>query len=99
MTTLNLKPTHKIIKNFYQKIAQLTEFNLSHEGAVASPFAEVLHHCASQCDLQLIEKYPLNRQSKYPIRTDGTLLDKFELRHGIWEAKDIKDNLSKAIQK
>jgi len=98
MTTLNLKPTHKIIKNFYQAIAQLTEFNLSHEGAVASPFAELLRACANQCDLRFIEQYPLNRQGKYPIRTDGALLDQFELRHGIWEAKDIQDNLSKAIQ-
>ncbi|MCK5718120.1 MAG: N-6 DNA methylase, partial [Thiomargarita sp.] len=33
-----------------------------------------------------------------PIRTDGTLLDQFELRHGIWEAKDVKDNLAKEIK-
>jgi predicted helicase len=98
MTTLNLKPTHKIIKNFYQAIAQLTDFNINHEGAVASPFAELLRACANQCDLRFIEQYPLNRQGKYPIRTDGALLDQFELRHGIWEAKDIQDNLSKAIQ-
>ncbi|EDN69116.1 conserved hypothetical protein [Beggiatoa sp. PS] len=46
----------------------------------------------------MVEQYSLNRDGKHPIRTDGTLLDQFELRHGIWEAKDIQDNLAKEIQ-
>ncbi len=98
MSLLNLKSTHKIIKNFYQEIAALSELNISTEGSVAPAFANILRHCAGQCDLQLVEQYPLNRYDKHPIRTDGTLLDQFELRHGIWEAKDIKDNLAKEIK-
>ncbi len=98
MLRLNLKPTHKVIKTFYQEIAALSDLNISTEGAVAPAFATLLRHCASQCDLQFVEQYPLNREGKRPIRTDGTLLDQFELRHGVWEAKDIKDNLAKAIQ-
>ncbi len=98
MLRLNLKPTHKVIKTFYQEIAALSDLNISTEGAVAPAFATLLRHCASQCDLQFVEQYPLNREGKRPIRTDGTLLDQFELRHGVWEAKDIKDNLAKAIK-
>jgi len=98
MLRLNLKPTHKVIKTFYQEIAALSELKINTEGAVAPAFATLLRHCASQCDLQFVEQYPLNREGKRPIRTDGTLLDQFELRHGVWEAKDIKDNLAKAIQ-
>ena len=98
MSRLNLKPTHKVIKNFYQEMAALSALNISTEGAVAPAFAILLRHCASQCDLQFVEQYPLNREGKHPIRTDGTLLDQFELRHGVWEAKDIKDNLAKEIK-
>jgi len=98
MPRLNLKPTHKIIKNFYQEMAALSELNISTEGSVAPAFASILRHCAGQYDLQFVEQYPLNRDGKRPLRTDGTLLDQFELRHGVWEAKDIKDNLAKAIQ-
>ncbi len=98
MSTLNLKPTHKVIKNFYQEIAALSDLKISTEGAVAPAFANLLRHCASQCDLQLVEQYPLNRDGKHPIRTDGALLDQFELRHGIWFAADIQDNLAKEIK-
>jgi hypothetical protein len=98
MPHLNLKSSHKIIKTFYQEITALSELNISTEGAVAPAFASILRYCAGQSDLQLVEQYPLNRDGKHPIRTDGTLLDQFELRHGIWEAKDIHDNLAKAIQ-
>ena len=98
MSILNLKSTHKIIKTFYQEIANLSDLKISTEGSVAPAFATVLRHCARQCHLQFVEQYPLNREGKHPIRTDGTLLDQFELRHGIWEAKDIKDNLAQAIK-
>ncbi len=98
MSHLNLKPTNKIIKTFYQEIANLSDLKISTEGSVAPAFANVLRHCARQCHLQFVEQYPLNREGKHPIRTDGTLLDQFELRHGIWEAKDIKDNLAQAIK-
>ncbi|MDM8557997.1 type ISP restriction/modification enzyme [Candidatus Parabeggiatoa sp. HSG14] len=98
MPRLNLKSTHKVVKNFYQEMAALSDLNISTEGAVAPAFATILRHCAGQFDLQLVEQYPINRDGKRPIRTDGTLLDQFELRHGVWEAKDIKDNLAKEIK-
>jgi hypothetical protein len=51
MSRLNLKPTHKIIKTFYQEIAALSDLKISTEGSVAPPFANILRHCASQCAL------------------------------------------------
>ena len=73
MSRFNLKPSHKIIKNFYQEIAALSDLKISTEGVVAPAFANLLRHCASQCDLQLVEQYPLNRDGKHPIRTDGAI--------------------------
>jgi predicted helicase len=98
MSHLNLKPTHKILKTFYQEINALSVLKIDTEGSVAPAFATILRHCAGQCDLKFVEQYSLNRDGKHPIRTDGVLLDQFELRHGIWEAKDIQDDLPKAIQ-
>ena len=92
-----LKPTHKLIKTFYNEIKALSDF--TNEGTVASAFANLLRQCATQFHLRLVEQYPINRDGKRPLRADGALLDQFELRHGLWEAKDIKDNLAKEIQK
>jgi hypothetical protein len=54
MSRLNLKPTHKIIKTFYQEIAALSDLKIS-TYTDAPAFATVLRHCASQCDLQFVE--------------------------------------------
>ncbi len=99
MPRLNLKPTHKVVKNYYHEIKELSDLNIDTEGAVAPAFASLLRHCASQFDLKLVEQYPINRDGKRPIRTDGVLLDSFELRHGVWEAKDSRDVLAKEIKK
>ena len=98
MSNLNLKPSHKIIKAYYQEIAQLTDIKISTEGSVAPAFANILRHCATKTKLNFIEQYPINRPGKHPIRTDGCIIDQFELRHGVWEAKDIQDNLPKEIK-
>ncbi|KHD10348.1 hypothetical protein PN36_34600 [Candidatus Thiomargarita nelsonii] len=74
---LNLKPTHKIIKAYYQEIAKLSDKKITTEGSVAPSFANILRHCAAQTNLNFIEQYPLNRESKQPIRTDGTRIEQF----------------------
>jgi len=66
MLGLSLKPTHKVIKTFYQEIAALYQLNINIEGAVAPAFATLLRHCTSLSDLQLVEQYPLNREGKKP---------------------------------
>ena len=93
MPQLSLKPTHKIITNYYRALAESGQLSLLHEGAVAPHFAALLRACAAPLGLTLQEQYPIPRPGRHPIRLDGALLDAFSLRHGVWEAKDRDDDL------
>ncbi|MDQ5908469.1 MAG: hypothetical protein QG599_560 [Pseudomonadota bacterium] len=95
---LNLKPNHKAIRAFFQELATLRQAHADHEGAVAPAFAALLRACASQFPgWKLIEQYTIQREGRRPMRVDGAILDGFELRLGIWEAKDRQDDLRKEI--
>ena len=100
MPTLNLKPTHKPIQEYYAALAQTTQqMSLLHEGAVAPHFANLLRACASRVGWTLQEQFQLPRKGQKPLRADGVLLDDFKLRHGIWEAKDSQDDLAVEVKK
>ena len=98
MTMLNLKPTHKAVKDYYDALTNLTTLRASHEGAVSPTFAALLRHCARQFDWTLLEQHSVKRNG-HPIRLDGALVDAFKLPHGYWEAKDSSDDLDKEIKK
>ena len=95
---LRLKPNHKAIRAFFQELATLQQTRVHHEGAVAPAFAALLRVCASQIPgWKLVEQYAIQRDGRRPIRVDGAILDDFDLRLGIWEAKDRQDDLGKEI--
>ncbi len=94
---LSLKPAHKIVQDFYKEIENLEQLHLFHEGAVSPSFAALLKRCATQFGWTLSEQH-MPKGGQTSLRYDGALLDEFKLVHGIWEAKDTKDNLEKEIQ-
>lgn len=98
MINLNIKPSHKSVKAYYEAISNLSELGVSHEGAVSPAFASLLRHCANQFSQTLIEKYPLKTGYDHTLFIDGALVDSFNLVHGFWEAKDTSDDLDKAIK-
>lgn len=98
MLTLNLKPTHKAVKAYYDEISTLAHLDFYDEGAVSPAFAALLRHCGHQYNWTLVEKYGMDRGGR-PIKVDGALVDAFRLPHGYWEAKDTKDDLEKEVQK
>ena len=98
MAILNLKPSHKAIKAYYDDISDLSTRFVHHEGAVSPAFATLLRHCASQLRWSLIEKQTLKSGTKYVI-PDGTIVDGYNVLHGYWEAKDIADDIEEAIKK
>ena len=98
MITLNLKPNHKAVKDYYDALNELIALGASHEGAVSPAFAALLRHCARQFDWTLLEQHSVKRNG-HPIRVDGALADGFKLVHGYWEAKDSNDDLDKEIKK
>ncbi|MCS6837107.1 MAG: N-6 DNA methylase, partial [Anaerolineae bacterium] len=68
--------------------------HLFHEGNVAPAFADLLGDCARRLNYHLSEQYPYNG-----LRFDGAVLTEYNLRIGVWEAKDEADDLPSEIDK
>ena len=98
MPKLNLKPNHKAIRDYYATLQQYEQHDITHEGAVSSPFDTLLHACAKQVNATLVPQYPMRASKGNRIVIDGAILDEYGLPLGYWEAKDIDDDLTKAVQ-
>ena len=98
MLKLNLKPTHKPIRDYYATLQQYDQHNATHEGAVSNPFAFLLDTCAKQVNATLIPQYGMHTPKGNRIVIDGVVLDEYGLPFAYWEAKDIDDDLVKAVQ-
>ena len=97
MPTLNLKPTHKPIKNYYDALNQFNRLGVTHETAVRSAFQSLLQHCARQFKWTLVPEHSMTAHRNKRIAVDGALIDDFRLPHGYWEAKDIHDDLPSQV--
>ena len=98
MPQLNLKPTHKAIRDYYATLQQYEQHDITHEGAVSSPFETLLHACAKQVNATLVPQYPMRTAKGSRIVIDGAIIDEYGLPLAYWEAKDIDDNLARAVQ-
>ena len=97
MPQLNLKPSHKAIRDYYTTLQQYDRHAVTHEGAVSNPFAFLLDSCAKQVNATLIPQYAMRAANGNRIVIDGAILDEFGLPFAYWEAKDIDDDLPKAV--
>ena len=97
MTSLNLRPTHRIIRNYYAALAQFDRLGVAHEGAVRSAFQSLLQGCARQFDWTLVPEHSMTVRRDRRIVVDGALMDDFRLTHGYWEAKDEDDDLPSEV--
>ena len=97
MPQLNLKPSHKAIRDYYTTLQQYDRHAVTHEGAVSNPFAFLLDTCAKQVNATLIPQYGMRTANGNRIVIDGAILDEYGLPFAYWEAKDIGDDLLKAI--
>ncbi len=96
---LQLKATHKEIRDYFAELNKLDQLDVGHEGAVAPAFAHVLRMAARPFGWTLAEQYTRKLADGRSIRIDGALLDDFNLAHGYWEAKDSDDDLDEEIRK
>ena len=99
MPTLNLKPTHKPVKAYYESLDQFDRLGITHETAVRSAFQSLLESCGKQFDWTLVPEHPMALNRNKRIVVDGALIDDFRLPHGYWEAKDIHDDLPTEVQR
>ena len=98
MPKLNLKPSHKAIRDYYATLQQYEQHNITHEGVVSSPFDTLLHACAKQINATLVPQYQMRAPTGNRIVIDGVVLDEYGLPFAYWEAKDTDDDLLKAVQ-
>ena len=99
MLALNIKPTHKPIKNYYTELKEYTKIGVEHEGAVRTAFQNLLQHYCRRTDLILVCEKTHYTPEKRRIRIDGEVVDAFDLPHGHWEAKDTHDDLPTEARK
>ena len=98
MPQLNLKPNHKAIRDYYATLQQYEQHDITHEGAVSNPFAFLLDACAKQVDATLVPQYPMRTAAGNRIVLDGVILDAYRIPFAYWEAKDMDDDLHRAVQ-
>ena len=95
---LNIKPTHKPIKNYYAELKQFTKLGAGHEGAVRVAFQTLLQYYCGQRNLTLICEKTRTTPNGNHIRIDGEIVTDFGLIFGHWEAKDLLDDLPAEAQ-
>ena len=98
MPKLNLKPNHKAIRDYYATLQQYQQHDITHEGAVSSPFDTLLQTCAKQVNATLVPQWTMQTAAGTRIVIDGAILDEYGLPFAYWEAKDIDDDLAKAVE-
>ena len=98
MPKLNLKPNYKAVRDYYATLQEYAQHDITYEGAVSSPFETLLHACAKQINATLVPQYPMRAPKGNRIVIDGTILNEIGLPLAYWEAKDIDDDLTRAVQ-
>ena len=93
MPDINIKPTHKPIKNYYTELERYAQLGEENEGTVRAAFQNLLQHYCHRSDLTLLCEKTHYTPEKRRIIPDGEVVDTFGLPHGYWEAKDTQDDL------
>ena len=99
MPKLNLKPTHKAIRDYYESLEELDRVGAVHEGAVRSAFKDLLSWCGRKLNMTLVQEYSIFLPQNRRIVVDGALVPQHNLVHGYWEAKDISDDLQAEVNR
>src|SRR5438105_739837 len=98
--SLDLKPSHASVKDYYDTLHQFGQLYIDHEGAVRSAFQDLLAKCGRKAKppLTLVPQYRIER-ARSSVIVDGALVDLYHLPHGYWEAKDEKDDLAREVER
>ena len=94
---LNLKTTHKAVKDYYAAMKDLDAHGADREGAVSGPFYALMQHCAKKMRVTFQREYRM-QGSGGRIYIDGAVLHELGLPFAYWEAKDNHDDLAKAVE-
>ena len=96
---LDIKPSHKPIKEYFDELAAFALHGQVNEMTVRNAFQDLLQIYTKKLQWQFVEEYTIKRSGRRDASVDGALLDQFSLPRGFWEAKDTKDDLGVEVQK
>jgi len=92
-----IKPTHKAIRAYYEKLEGYSAQDVSHEMGLRSAFQQLLEQTGKSNNWTLIPEQKVKVGGK-TVRPDGTFRDEWHLPCGYWEAKDTDDDLNAEIR-
>jgi predicted helicase len=90
-------PRH--IAAYYDALKDLNARNATSEGAVRIAFQNVLDDAGRPRGLRVVGEQTIHVGRRKRIRVDGEVRDAFNIRFGVWEAKDTADDLDTEIRK
>ena len=96
---LDIKPTHKPIKEYFEELAAFDKHGQFNEMTIRNAFQDLLQTYTKKIGWQFIEEYTIQRKGRRNASIDGAILDQFSLPRGFWEAKDSKDDLATEVRK
>ncbi|MGB1287183.1 MAG: hypothetical protein ACPG7F_11660, partial [Aggregatilineales bacterium] len=100
MTRVTFKPDHTAFDDYYAVRANLQAQGATTEGELRRAFSNLLVDAGKLQKWTLVEeRIRKANNSNRNIHPDGTLLDKWNLAYGYWEAKDGNDDLEAEIIK
>jgi predicted helicase len=92
---LDIKPTHKIITNYFSELEKFEKFGAIHETNIRNAFQDVLRACCTKLKLNFEEEYKYRGH----LRIDGCFYDDYRIPRGFWEAKDSQDDIHAEVKK
>ncbi len=85
------------IHQYYNELYEIKQFSGEEkETSLRRCFAELLSYFAKDRNLRLVDEVKIPNSPKQP---DGVLINRFRHRYGYWEAKDLKDDFEKELNK
>lgn len=90
-------PRH--IAAYYDALKDFNARNATSEGAVRIAFQNVLDDAGRPRGLRVVGEQTIHVGRRKRIRVDGEVRDAFNIRFGVWEAKDTADDLDTEIRK
>ena len=85
------------INQYYNELYEIKQFSGEEkETSLRRCFAELLSYFAKDRNLRLVDEVKIPNSPKQP---DGVLINRFRHRYGYWEAKDLKDDFEKELNK
>ncbi len=92
-------PLPRPLAQYYETLRTFSQQGAQTEGATRVAFQNLLSDIGKTYGFAVLAEQTIKLPSKKTIRLDGEVKDQFQIRRGVWEAKDTGDDLDTEIRK